>query len=467
MGNYTISNLQDSFARQSLGFKKDPYPEFKLRIKQLKKLKKLILENREELLKAMSDDFGYRSNYDSLFGDIVPTVNNIKYCIKHLKSWMKKERRSAGLALFPAKVEVMYQPKGVVGIIVPWNFPIMLSLAPLANALAAGNKVIIKMSELSPKLTEVLDRLCRKYFSENEVLIFGGDVNIASAFSRLPFDHILFTGSTRVGKMVMQACSENLTPVTLELGGKSPVIVDEKIDINLAVERIVFGKSLNAGQICVAPDYVLVPESKVSEFCEVYKEQFQKMYSKKDIDFTHVINKDHFQRIQDWMHEARDEGAMILDLQQDDLGKRLMTTKLILGAKDHNEVMKQEIFGPLLPIIPYSSIDGAIEYIKERPRPLALYIMSLDRKLQKKILEEVHSGGVGINETVMQVAADDAPFGGIGPSGLGHYHGKEGFLTFSHAKTVLKRGRFFNTTKFLYPPYGTLFQRLILKFFLH
>lgn len=466
MRNYTISYLQDVFATQRQVFKNNPYPDYKFRLQQLKKLKALILDNQEELLQAMSDDFGYRSNYDSLFGDIVPTVNNINYCIRHLRGWMKKERRSAGLALFPAKVEVMYQPKGIVGIIVPWNFPIMLSLAPLANAIAAGNRAIIKMSELSPKLTTVLDKLCRKYFSENEIMIYGGGVDIASAFTQLPFDHILFTGSTRVGKMVMKACSENLTPVTLELGGKSPVIVDDKIDLNLAVERIIYGKSLNAGQICVAPDYVLVPENRVSDFCEIYKEQFQKLYTKKEQDFTHIINEDHFLRIQNWMSEAKNNGALILDLHSDNLEKRQMTTKLILGAKENSEVLKEEIFGPLLPIIGYSSINEAINHIKDRPRPLALYIMSLDNNLQKKILKEVHSGGVGINETVMHVAADDAPFGGIGPSGLGHYHGKEGFLTFSHAKTILKRGRFFNTTKFLYPPYGTLIQRLILKFFL-
>ncbi|EQC42950.1 aldehyde dehydrogenase (NAD) family protein [Bacteriovorax sp. BSW11_IV] len=466
MKNYTITNLQDVFSTQRQVFRNNPYPTREFRKEQLKKLKRLILENKKEIIQAMSDDFGYRSEYDSLFGDIVPTVNNINYCIKHLGKWMKTERRSPGLALFPAKIEVMYQPKGVVGIIVPWNFPIMLSLAPLANALAAGNRVIIKMSELSVNLTNVLDKLFRKYFSENEVLIYGGDAAIAEAFTRLPFDHILFTGSTRVGKMVMKACSENLTPVTLELGGKSPVIIDDKIDMEMAVERVIFGKSLNAGQICVAPDYILIPENRVTDFCDTYKKQFLSMYKKLDNDFTHIINEGHYERISKWKDEAKNNGALILDIDSDSSQNRRMTTKLILNAQEDDQVLKEEIFGPLLPIVPYHTIDEAIKYVNSRPRPLALYLMSMDRHLQKRVLKEIHSGGVGLNETLMQVAADDAPFGGIGPSGLGHYHGKEGFLTFSHAKTIIKRGKYFNTTKLLYPPYGTFIQRFILKFFL-
>jgi coniferyl-aldehyde dehydrogenase len=328
---------------------------------------------------------------------------------------------------------------------------------------------MMKMSEYTPATNKVLSEMLASIFDQDQVVIVEGEADVAAAFSSLAFDHLIFTGSTAVGKHVMRAAADNLTPVTLELGGKSPVIIADDIDMATAVERMIFGKCLNAGQICVAPDYVLCPEAKVESFIAEYRRQFQNMYQQAidNDDYTSVIDQRQYSRLKSWIADAAAKGATITsacDTAANDQ-KRRLPTQLITNVNDEMTLMQQEIFGPLLPIVPYQTLEKAINYINDRPRPLALYLMSFDKKNQSTVLNQTHSGGVCINETVFHVAADDAPFGGIGPSGMGHYHGKEGFLALSKAKTVLKRGKS-NTGKLIFPPYGTAVQKLMFKLFL-
>jgi len=344
-------------------------------------------------------------------------------------------------------------------------------LGPLTTALAAGNRALIKMSEFTPKTNEVLAKMLGGIFSHDKVAVITGGPDVAAHFSRQPFDHLLFTGSTRVGKMVMAAASENLTPVTLELGGKSPSIIDDSIDMKDAVSRLILGKTLNAGQTCVAPDYILCPHGRIEEFKQACADWFSKMYP--DIannkDYTGIINDAQFERLSAWLADAGEKGAELTELGDDSKGacreQRKLPLTLVTGVSDDMTLMQEEIFGPLLPVVGYGSLDEAIEYVNDRPRPLALYLCSFDEKIQQKVLEQTHAGGVCLNDSAMQVAQDDMPFGGIGPSGMGHYHGHEGFLTLSKAKSVLKKGKH-NTSSLAFPPYGKLVHKLIYKLFL-
>lgn len=461
--------MEKTLQSQRDKFLADPMPSLQQRLDKLNALKRALLSAKTPLCEALSQDYGQRSTHDSLMADILPCVTNINYTIKHLKKWMKPSRRHSGLMLAPAKVEVIYQPLGVVGIVVPWNFPVMLSLGPLITALAAGNRAMLKLSEFTPNTNKVLRGLLSDTFSHDEVAVFEGEADTAAAFTTLPFDHLLFTGSTTVGRHVMHAAANNLTPVTLELGGKTPALIAPDMSLELAVERMIYGKSLNAGQICVAPDYVLVPEEKVDDFVTEYQKQFGKMYPQgvASRDFTSVVNARQYERLSQWLDEAKEQGAKVIPChnQSRDDQQHRMITHLLLNTTDDMTLMQEEIFGPLLPVIPYQKVSQALDYIRQRPRPLALYLMSFDAELQHEVKTTTHSGGMCINDSVLHVGADDAPFGGIGPSGMGHYHGKEGFLTFSKAKTVLSRGKF-TTTKLATPPYGGWIQKLMLAFFL-
>ncbi|QYJ86875.1 coniferyl aldehyde dehydrogenase [Shewanella mesophila] len=461
--------LQQTLAKQKASYRQQPAPTLDERKRQLQALKTALLAHQEAIITALSQDYGHRSKDDSRISDIMPCINNINYTLKHLKTWMKPSRRHAGILLAPAKITVQYQPVGVVGIIVPWNFPVMLSIGPLITALAAGNRAMLKLSEFTPQTNAVLKQLLSSLFDETLVAVVEGEAEVAAAFSSLPFDHLLFTGSTSVGRHVMRAAAANLTPVTLELGGKSPVIVAPDMPLNEAVERMIYGKCLNAGQICVAPDYVLVPKGKVEGFQLAFQTKFNAMYGSisKNEDYGAIINARQFDRLMTVIDDAKAKGAQITSANGEaiDNDQRKIPTQLITQVSDEMILMQDEIFGPLLPIIEYDTLDDAIDYVNDRPRPLALYIMSFDAAAQQYILSHTHSGGVCINETVFHVAADDAPFGGIGPSGMGHYHGKEGFLTMSHAKTILSRGKL-NTGKLVHPPYGNPIQKLLMKLFL-
>ncbi|MGI2258985.1 coniferyl aldehyde dehydrogenase [Shewanella sp. GXUN23E] len=462
------TDLHKILKRQRIAFQQQPFADAAIRIDWLKRLKQSLLDHQQALLDALSRDYGHRSVDDSMLSDIMPVINNINYSIKHLKGWMKPSRRHAGLMLAPASVKVHYQPLGVVGIIVPWNFPVMLSLGPLTTALAAGNRAMLKLSEFTPATNAVIRQLLDAAFAPEQVAVIEGEADVAAAFSALPFDHLLFTGSTLVGRHVMRAAADNLTPVTLELGGKSPVIIAPDIPLADAVERLIYGKCLNAGQICVAPDYVLCPEHKVDEFVATYQQKFRAMYGEvaRNPDYGNIINERQHQRLLSLLDDALTKGATVYSASDEPLNtaSRKLATQLLTGVTPQMTLMQEEIFGPLLPIVAYQTLDEAIDFVNARPRPLALYLMSFDKATQQQVLDNTLSGGVCINETVFHVAADDAPFGGIGPSGMGHYHGREGFLQFSHARTVLARGRI-NTGKLVHPPYGNWLQRLLVKFF--
>lgn len=462
-------SLPEQLIRLRKACQANPMPSLAQRRTWLLGLKGALLAQRQALCDALALDYGQRSGYDSLIADILPCVMQIDYSLRRLKGWMRPERRHAGLLLAPARVEVHYQPLGVVGIMVPWNFPVMLSLGPLITALAAGNRAMIKLSEFTPHSNAVLRTLLETVFDDDEVVVIEGDAGLAAAFSTLPFDHLLFTGSTAVGRMVMAAAAPQLTPLTLELGGKSPCLIAPDMPLALAVERMIFGKSLNAGQICVAPDYVLLPRGQEQAFIKAYQAHFRRLYPKglDSPDYGSIINAVQYERLTAWLDEASQAGAQVHPCAtpaRDDGAHRLVP-HLLTEVPGHCQVMQQEIFGPLLPLVPYDDIDEAIAYVAARPRPLALYLMSLDEPLQRRLIRETHAGGMAINESLFQAAADDAPFGGLGPSGMGHYHGREGFLTFSKAKTVLRRGRF-STGSLIHPPYRRWYQRLMMALLL-
>ncbi|WP_412498288.1 coniferyl aldehyde dehydrogenase [Shewanella indica] len=472
----TVENQQllQKFTVQRQAFNAVPMPSLGERKAKLKALKQALLKHQQALTDALSRDYGHRSTDDSLISDILPVVTQINYSLRHLKGWMKPSHRHAGLLLAPASVRVEYQPKGVVGIIVPWNFPIMLSLSPLATVIAAGNRAMLKLSEFTPHTNAALRSLLAEVFDGSEVCVIEGEAEIAASFSALPFDHLLFTGSTQVGRHVMRAAADNLTPVTLELGGKSPVLIARDMPMETAVERLIYGKCLNAGQICVAPDYILCPSGKEAEFISAYRRRFQQFYPDFDNtpDYGQILNERQAARLVALLEDATAKGAQVFAADREQPLSKLPSAKqrkwptlLLTKVSDDMKLMQEEIFGPLLPLVSYQELEQALSYIKARPRPLALYLMSFDKEVQQKVLSQTHSGGVCINETVFHVAADDAPFGGIGPSGMGHYHGQEGFRTFSHARTVLSRGRF-NTGKLVHPPYGKGIQKLLLKVFL-
>ena len=462
-------SLPEQLVRLKQACQAQPMPSLAQRRSRLTALKSALLAHKQALCDALALDYGQRSDYDSLVADILPCVMQINYSLKRLKGWMKPVRRHPGLLLAPARVEMHYQPLGVVGIMVPWNFPVMLSLGPLIGAIAAGNRAMIKLSEFTPHTNAALRTLLAQVFDDDEVVLIEGDAGLAAAFTTLPFDHLLFTGSTAVGRQVMAAAAPQLTPLTLELGGKSPCLIAPDMPLALAVERMIFGKSLNAGQICVAPDYVLLPRGQEQGFIEAYQPHFRRLYPKglDSPDYGSIINAAQYERLTAWLAEAKQAGAQAhpcASPARDD-GARRLVPHLLTEVPGHCQLMQQEIFGPLLPLVPYDSIEEAIAYVAARPRPLALYLMSLDETLQSRLIRETHAGGMAINECLFQVAADDAPFGGIGPSGMGHYHGHEGFLTFSKAKTVLRRGRF-STGNLIHPPYRRWYQRLMMALFL-
>lgn len=466
--HFTTHTLESLFQAQRSAFDTAPFPDLHQRRSALTRLKTQLLANRDALCQALSQDYGQRSSQDSLIADVLPCIQQINYTHRRLGRWMKQSRRHSGLLLAPASLSVHYQPLGVVGIMVPWNFPVMLSIGPLITALAAGNRAMIKLSEFTPQTNAVLRTLLADCFNPDEVAVVEGGADVAAQFSALPFDHLLFTGSTAVGRKVMEAASRNLTPVTLELGGKSPCLIAPDMPLALAIERLIYGKCLNAGQICVAPDYILLPRGQEEAFVAAFQQAFARRYPKglASRDYSSVVSEAHYQRLCRWLTQAQALGAKVASAAEparDEANHRLLP-QIVWNVPEQCELMQQEIFGPLLPLEPYDSIDEAIAYIRARPRPLACYLMSFEPTLQQRVIREVHAGGMAINETLFQVAADDAPFGGIGASGMGHYHGHEGFLTFSKAKTVLLRGRF-TTGSLIHPPYGWV-QRLMLWLFL-
>ncbi|BBH43788.1 coniferyl aldehyde dehydrogenase [Pseudomonas sp. KU43P] len=465
---HSDTDLAATFAAQRLAFAGNPMPPAAQRRQWLKSLREALLEDQQRLIEAIDTDFSGRSADETLLAELLPSVQGIRHAERHLRRWMRPARRAVGLAFQPASARVLYQPLGVVGIIVPWNYPLFLAIGPLTGALAAGNRVMLKLSEATPVSAQALKTLLERVFPEDLVSVVLGEVEVGQAFARLPFDHLLFTGATSIGRQVMLAAAQNLTPVTLELGGKSPAIVSATVPLETAAERIAFGKTLNAGQTCVAPDYVLVPRERLEAFSDAYRDAVHRFYPHiaDNPDYSAIINPRQLQRLQHLLDDAQAKGARVVDLYPDEPRKgRRLAPHLLLQVSDDMQVMQDEIFGPLLPLVPYDSLDQALAYINQRPRPLALYYFGYSRDEQEHVLQRSHSGGVCLNDTLLHVAQDDLPFGGIGPSGMGHYHGHEGFLTFSKAKAVLAKQRL-NAARLIYPPYGKTLQRLVYKLFI-
>lgn len=451
------------FRAQKKAYMADPAPGIEARLRKLDLLHNALVDYRHRLADAVNEDFENRSKAETEMAEILPLLEGIAYYRKRLRKLMKPQSRHVPMILAPAKVEVIYQPLGVVGIVVPWNFPIFLALSPLIGALAAGNRCLLKASEFAPVTGSLVKEMLASIFSADEVSMITGDVTVATEFTKLPFDHLVFTGSTSVGRVVMKAAAENLTPVTLELGGKSPVIIHEDFPMAEAARRIAFGKCLNAGQVCVSPDYVLCPKGKVEEFCQSFSRAVSRSYPRlvENPDYTGIISTKQKERLKGYLIDAAAKGAELREInprkEKFELSRKMPMT-IVIGATDDMDVMQNEIFGPILPVLPYEKIDEALDYVNSKPRPLALYYFDWDRKRAEEVLAQTHSGGACINDTMSQVLADDIPFGGVGPSGMGHYHGEEGFRTFSKAKGVVRKGRV-NSTSFVAPPWGNMMFR--------
>jgi coniferyl-aldehyde dehydrogenase len=466
---FSDEQMQEVLRRQRAAQIADGPPAAALRIDRLDRAIGIVVDHEEAIVDALVSDFGSRSPEESLMTNVMGSIEPLKFAKKNLHRWMRSERRKVmfPLNLLGARAEVRYQPLGVIGIISPWNFPFNLTFGPLAGALAAGNRVMIKPSEFTPASSELMAQMFASVFDETEVAVFTGGPEVGQAFSGLPFDHLLFTGATSIGRHVMRAAAENLVPVTLELGGKSPVIVSRSANLEDAAQKIMAGKMMNAGQICLAPDYVFVPEEQKASFVAAAKEAVSTMFGAlvDNPDYTSVINARHRDRLSRYLTEARAQGADVVELNpaDEDFASDAhckMAPALVLEPDDKMAVMNEEIFGPILPIKTYRQIDEVIDYVNDRDRPLGLYYFGRDKAEQERVLSRTTSGGVTINDVIMHVSMEDLPFGGVGPSGMGSYHGREGFETFSHARGVFKQTRI-NVGAMMRPPYGERIRKMV------
>jgi coniferyl-aldehyde dehydrogenase len=457
-------------ARQRAAFLREGPPSLTQRRANLKKIRAAMLARRGDLEAALDADFGHRSRHETGIMEILPLTWGIDYLHKNLRRFMRPERRHVALPMRLGRASVEYQPLGVVGIVAPWNYPFSLAVMALATALAAGNRVMIKPSEFTPATSNVLATVISETFSEDEVAVVTGDASTGAAFAALPFDHLLFTGSTAVGRAVMRAASDHLVPVTLELGGKSPVLVDGGQPLDRVAADIAYGKLANAGQTCIAPDYVLLPESDVDAFVNEFGKAVAALYPKGPAseDYTSIVNVRHYDRLRGLLNEAQAKGARVVETgpspEQANRRAHTIPPTLVLNVRDDMRIMQEEIFGPLLPIVSYRDLDEAIAFVNARPRPLAVYYFGSSATNRRQVLTRTTSGGVTINGTLLHYVQDDLPFGGVGASGFGAYHGIEGFRAFSHEKAVFDVGRW-NGGALLRPPFGRL-TNLILSFML-
>jgi coniferyl-aldehyde dehydrogenase len=459
-----VADLSQQLQSLRAAQQRQPMPDWDARVARLRTLETMLLDQREAFASAINADFGCRPRQETDLLEIFPSLSAIRHALSHGKRWMKPRRRLADMLFLPARTELLPQPLGVVGIIVPWNYPLYLAVGPLVDALVAGNRVMLKMSEFTPGFSALFAAHIGKYFAADEVLVINGDAEVAQAFSSLPFDHLLFTGSTAVGHHVMRAAAANLTPVTLELGGKSPAIVGPGARFDKAVERIVFGKLVNAGQTCIAPDYVLLPRARMGEFAAAAARAVTTMYPNmaQEKQYASIVSDRQFQRLAGLRDSAVAAGAKVQVLGDagEDAARRLLPPQLLSNVSDDMAVMREEIFGPLLPLIPYDTLDDAIAYVTARAHPLALYLFETDTALIDKVLSNTQAGGVSVNDTLYHIAQHGLPFGGVGASGMGGYHGEAGFHTFSHLKPVFRQARF-NGAGLLNPPYGANFRRML------
>ena len=468
MSNEVIQDMNRILELQKNLNIKEGAPDINLRKDRLDRVIAMVSKYDKQIVSAVNQDFGNRDQVMSAVTEVASVIGPMEHAKKNLKKWMKTEKRKAAIAplgsalsLLGAKAEVRYQPKGVVGAISPWNFPMNLALAPLAGIISAGNRVMHKPSELTPATSDLLKQMIEEYFDEGEMAVFVGDAEVGAAFSGLAFDHLIFTGGTSIAKHVMKAASENLVPLTLELGGKSPVVVGKNAKIKETAQRVMQGKTMNAGQICLAPDYALVPEEKVEEFVQASVEATSEMYPemKDNDDFTSIINQRHYDRIQGYLEDAKEKGADVVEINpsNEDFSQQphhKIPPTIVLNPSEDMKIMQEEIFGPVLPVKTYKDVTEPVDYINSKDRPLGLYYFGEDAKEKDYVLENTTSGGVTVNDVISHIQMEDLPFGGVGPSGMGSYHGYDGFKEFSHAKAVYKQTKI-NLMKLagLVPPY--------------
>ena len=460
----SFDNLNKILEKQKKAHLRDGPLSVEIRKEWIDRCIALLIKYQNEIVDAISDDFGHRSTESSLLADVAGSIGSLKSAKENIKKWVKPEKRKvtpAILGLLGAKLRVEYQPLGTVGVISPWNFPVTLTFGPLGSIFAAGNRAMIKPSEFTPKTSELMKTMFEEAFTEEEVAVFTGGPDLGEAFSSLPFDHLLFTGATSIAKHVMRAASENLVPVTLELGGKSPVIISKNTNFDMSVKRVMAGKTMNAGQICLAPDYVFVPKDKKEDFISQSKKTVSEMYPslKDNPDYTSVINQRHYDRLQGYVEEAKEKGFEVVEINpsNEDFSQQAhhkIPPTLIVDPDDSLSVMKEEIFGPILSVKTYEDIKDTVDYINSNDRPLGLYYFGDDKKEMQSVLENTTSGGVTINDVVFHVGQENAPFGGVGPSGTGSYHGIEGFKNFSHTKTIYTQSSFDGLFGLFRPPFG-------------
>ena len=453
-------NLEITRQRLRDAHEAHPYPSEAERRHDLLSLKAFVRDNAEAIAEAINADYGHRSRHETLFAEVVPVIHGVDHSLKHLKRWMRPQKRSVDwLNFFGAKNRVLPQPLGVVGVIVPWNFPINLSFLVLVDAFAAGNRAMVKMSENSRHLTRLLMDLAPRYFSEDKLVFIEETGGVGIVFSHLKFDHLVFTGSTETGKAVMAAAAQNLCPVTLELGGKSPAVVCDDFDLRTAAERIWFAKCFNAGQICTDVDHVYLPHHKMAAFVEISAAIVQQRFSSLDSpDYSAIIDQRSFDRLVSALQEAQTMGATLVPLLKGEPWNsvtRKIVPHLVLNMPQGCALQTREIFGPVLPVIGYSALDEVVKKINHAPHPLAFYPFSHDKKIIDQLIKRVTSGGVAVNDALFHAAQHGLPFGGVGESGMGHYHGYEGFVTFSKMRPIFYQTRV-SGMRLMWPPYGKL-----------
>jgi|TARA_B100001093_G_scaffold255300_1_gene244213 coniferyl-aldehyde dehydrogenase len=471
LGNISITGNYPEVSKDTmlskLSILKEPFlenfnPNINDRIDRIKRIQKLVEENIDAFHKSLREDFGSRHEQLSLMADTMPVINNAKHALKNIKKWVKQDNRKPNfpLGLLGSKAYVQFQPYGVVGIISPWNFPLTLSIAPLIEIFAAGNNAMIKLSEFVPATSELTEKLINKYFTEKEVVIINGGPQTSQSFAGLPFDHLLFTGSTNVAKKVASEAASNLVPMTLELGGKSPAIVSSNAKMKKSVDKIMMGKLLNAGQICVSPDYVFVQEDQTEEFVQHAKDHVAENYPtiKNNPDYTSIIHLNHFERLNELVQDAKSKGATVIEINpaQEDFSQQehhKIVPTLILNPTDDMKVMKEEIFGPLMPVKTYKDFNETVNFINKNPKALALYYFGDDKTEMNNVLDNTSSGQAVMNDVLFQFSMHDLPFGGVGPSGMGAYHGYDGFKNFSHKRSVLKGQNILDAGKMITAPF--------------
>ena len=456
MSTETLQEMESVLKLQKKLHIEEGPASIELRKDRLNRCISMLKEYSDEIIEALQKDFGNRDPKASFFTEIVSTIGVLEHAIKNIDKWTKDEKRPSNvnqpffirlmMGFLGSKSYIKYQPLGTIGVISPWNFPVNLVLAPLAGIFAAGNRTMIKPSELTPATSEVTKKMFEAYFDKSEAAVFTGDAEVGAAFSALPFDHLLFTGGTQIGKKVMKAASENLVPVTLELGGKSPVIVDEDANLSEVAKKVMRGKTMNAGQICLAPDYLMLPKGKGKEFADASSDAIGEMFKdlKYNDDYTSVINERHYDRINELVSDAKEKGAEVVqinpadeDFEQQELHK--IPPTIVLNPTEDMKIMQEEIFGPVLPVKEYDDFEETVNYVNSKDRPLGLYLFSKDKNKEKKVLDNTTSVGVTLNDVIWHIGQEELPFGGVGPSGTGSYHGYDGFKEFSHAKAVYKQ----------------------------